>query len=272
MAKTAVTKQEEQPTAVAIPDDVLSQFGQDAGVGFENVTSKDLAIPFYGVLQALSPQVKRGPQNIEGAREGDILNTVTQEVVPGDVGIIIVPCAFQKMWVEWVPRDDGGGFVAQHPTDAILKDTSPNPKSGRPMRPNGNDIVETAYHYIVRVMDGERFERAIISMTSTQLKKSRRWMAQQMNLQVKVGDRMINPPPYSHMYHLKTMHEEKDSYSWFGWQVLTPPDPLKSLELYTLCKKFAQDVMEGAVKVMPPVEEFGGDAVPEGAGKGGNAF
>lgn len=36
---------------------VAHDYGVDAGAGFENQTSEDYAIPFIGVLQALSPQV-----------------------------------------------------------------------------------------------------------------------------------------------------------------------------------------------------------------------
>lgn len=246
--KNEVALKEE--TAV-ITAEMAELLGQDAGTGFANVTAKDIAIPYYGILQALSPQVKRGPAQIEGAKEGDIFNTVTMEVIPGDTGIFMIPCAFEKMWVEWKPRDEGGGLVKQHKTDEILKTCKPNDK-GRMATPEGTEIVDTAYHYVLRVWEDNRFERAIISMTSTQLKKSRRWLAQQMNLQVPVNGKMINPPPFSHMYHVTTQHEEKDNFSWFGWNIAAGPRMVSNLELYRIAKKFAQDVMAGVVEVAPP--------------------
>lgn len=254
-------------TAV-MTSEMAEMFTQDAGSGFENVTSKDIAIPYYGILQALSPQVKRGPAQIEGAKEGDIFNTVTMEVIPGETGIFLVPCAFEKMWVEWKPRDDGGGLVKQHKTDEILKICKPNDK-GRMATPDGNDIVDTAYHYVLRVWEDMRFERAIISMTSSQLKKSRRWLAQQMNLQVPVNGKMINPPPYSHMYRVTSQHEEKDNFSWFGWQIHAGPSMLANIELYRIAKKFAQDVSSGMVEVAPPPppDDAGGAASDGAAGK-----
>lgn len=235
--------------------DMASMLSEDAGTGFEGVTSKDVAIPYYGVLQALSPQVKRGPTHVEGAREGDIINTVTQEIIPGETGIFVIPCAFVKMWVEWTPREKGGGFVKQHRSDEILKNCKPNPTNGRPQTPDGTDIVDTAYHYILRVKEDESFERALISMTSTQLKKSRRWMAQMMNLQIRVGEKMINPPPYSHMYRLTAIHEQKDEFSWFGWQINTPPIILENMDLYKTAKKFGHDVLAGLVETAPPPAE-----------------
>lgn len=252
------------PKAVPLPVAFAEELAKDAGIGFEGVTAADVAVPYYSVLQALSPQVKKGPAQISGAQEGDIFNTVTQEVIKGESGIIVIPCAFKKMWVEWKPRDSGGGLVKQYESEADAPKLVGEDKNGRPITVEGNHITDTAYHYVIRVFDDGRFERAIISMASTQLKKSRRWLAQQMNLQLDVGGRKINPPPYSHTYHLTTVHEEKDSYSWFGWNIMNP-QVLGSQELYGIAKKFAQDVTKGLVKTAPPPEEVGPAGTPAGA-------
>lgn len=252
--KTAVAEVDESKQ-LPISADFASELAADSGQGFEGVKATDVAIPYYSILQALSPQVKRGPQNIDGAREGDIFNTVTNEVIPGEKGVIIIPCAFVKSYVEWVPRDSGGGFVKQHSDAAILNQCTPD-KDGRPTLPNGNHIVDTAYHYVLRVFDDGRFERALIAMTSTQMKKSRRWLAQQMNLQVNMGGKVITPPPYSHTYHVTSVGEDKDSYSWFGWNI-NNPKLVEDIELYRIAKKFAQDIVAGQVEVAPPPSDAG---------------
>lgn len=246
---------EEVKGALALSEDLAAEMIEDTGTGFDGVSAQDIAIPYYSILQALSPQVKRGPGRIENAQEGDIFNTVSQEIISGEKGVIIIPCAFNKRWVEWVPRDAGGGFVASHPDDSILQKCTPD-KDGRPALPNGNNIVDTAYHYVLRVFDDGRFERALIAMTSTQMKKSRRWLAQQMNLQVSVNGKMITPPPYSHSYHFTTVGEEKNSNSWFGWKIGSPA-MITDASLYRTAKQFAVDVNKGLVDVTPPPTDEG---------------
>lgn len=241
-----------------LPATFLEEMGSDAGQGFQNVTAADIAIPYYAILQALSPQVKRGPTQIQGAQEGDIFNTVTQEIIKGDQGAIFIPCAFKKMWVEWKPRDSGGGLVKQYENEKDAPPFTGVDKNGRPITADGNHIVDTAYHYVMRVYDDGRFERAIISMSSTQLKKSRRWLTQMMNIMLDISGKKINPPMYSHTYHLTSVHEEKDSYSWFGWDIRNPR-LLENHELYTIAKKFSQDVIAGLVKAAAPPEQVVGE-------------
>lgn len=46
-------------SAKALSADLADAFAADSGVGFEEVTSSDLQIPFLRIIQALSPQLKR---------------------------------------------------------------------------------------------------------------------------------------------------------------------------------------------------------------------
>ena len=66
---------------------VYEGFEEFNGVGFSEVTTEDLAIPFLRVLAQLSPQVnKRDGAYIEGAEAGMIYNTVMNEVYDGEEG------------------------------------------------------------------------------------------------------------------------------------------------------------------------------------------
>lgn len=252
MAKKEEVGSEVVEAKVNLPvnTDFMEELQADSGSGFEGVSAADVAIPYYGILQAMSPQVKRGPQQIVGAKEGDIFNTVTQEVIPADVGMVTIPCVFQKAWVEWKPRESGGGFITQYYNDELMAKTHQDDK-GNNVLPNGNHLVETAYHYVVRLREDGTVERAIIGMTSTQLRTSRRWLAQQMSLQMKVGEKIINPPPFSHTYLMKTCLQQKDQWVWSGWDI-GPAQLIREKYIYDIAKKFANDVREGLVKVTPP--------------------
>ena len=69
MAGTDVAKAKETGVAASGFD-----YGEYSHSGFEGTTVNDLSIPFINVLQPLSPEVT--DQTIEGAKAGDLLNSV----------------------------------------------------------------------------------------------------------------------------------------------------------------------------------------------------
>lgn len=234
--------------------------------GFENVNLlKDLAVPYLAILQSGSPQVKRGdPKKIEGATEGDLFNTVSSEVFPGDKGVRVIPCTFQKRWVEWQTRESGGGFVMAHDTEAILATTRPDAKK-RSILPNGNAIVATAYHYVLIVKDDGSFEPAIIALSSTQLKKSKLWLGRMNGIQLTgAAGKKYRPPVYSHSYVLSTIVESNDQGSWCGWDI-GAPQPLdltteSGVVMYNAAKALSKAVNEGTVKISTPAPDAGAES------------
>jgi hypothetical protein len=96
-----------------------------------------------------------------------------------------------------------------------------------------------------------------MAMSSTQLKKSRRWLGQMMALQIKVGDKTFTPPPFSHSYHVTTGMETKDTNSWYGW-IINDPKLVDDKMIYESAKKFGHDVIQGLVKVSTPEQETEG--------------
>jgi hypothetical protein len=188
-----------------------------------------------------------------------IINTVTGQLMKE---VRVIPCAFKKSYVEWTPREAGGGLVKEHMDEKILEKTKKNERN-QDVLPNGNLIVTTAYHYVLVLSDGG-FERALIAMSSTQLKKSRRWLGQMMSLQIKVGDKSFTPPPFSHSYHVGTGMETKDANSWYGW-LINDPKLVQDRNVYEAAKKFGADVNAGLVKVAEPPADApaaGDDDVP----------
>lgn len=228
---------------------------KDSMIGREGMGLKDIALPYLSILQALSPQVKKSdPKRIQGAEEGDLFNTVTEELYGGNDGVVFVPCAYQRCNVEWMPRDSGGGFVAQHFTDDILAKCTRNER-GFDVLPSGNIVVTTAYYYGMLLDEGNEgsYDPIILSLARTQLKKSRRWNAQISAIQVKSGETAFNPPMFASKWKLTTVPEQKKDYSWFGIKTENL-GLISNPELYAAAKKLAQDVSRGLVKAATPVE------------------
>ena len=216
----AVAKKKETGSAVVAYD-----YGEDANAGFENQTGEDFAIPFLSVLQALSPQVADPSDGgVEGARPGMLFNTVTETVFDGKDGVEIIPALTEHVFMEWVPRKQGGGFVARH---EINSDIVARAKEGAPGfgkystsydadgQPNGNDLVETFYVYGVLV--GETLEPIVIAFTSTKISVYKRFNTKLNMFTTKQGDRKIKPPIFAHRIRVTTVKQKNNEGEFFNF-------------------------------------------------------
>lgn len=187
-------KQEMVPTASQQLAPV-ADYGADAGAGFEHQGREDISIPFLSLLQANSPEISE----IEAAKPGMLFNTVTRELARE---VVIVPASTRHQFVEWVPRDKGGGFVsARSASDPEVHAAIAASKSfGDYQLPNGNELVETFYIYAVLLdNDGQPNGFATIGFTSTKIKVYKNWNTTIRMFQVKTPDgRKISPPLFAH--------------------------------------------------------------------------
>ena len=86
----AVAKKESSAVAAPVVD--LALVAQDAGQGLSEINMDTIQIPFLKILSSMSPQTKKQKKEyIEGAEEGMIFNTVTEELIDGAEGITVVP-------------------------------------------------------------------------------------------------------------------------------------------------------------------------------------
>ena len=229
----------------------IEQFGD---AGFENVDSKSLALPFLKVLGQLSPQVTQGDsQFIAEARPGMIYNTVTDELYDGQKGIIVIPCYYKLEYIEWRDREKGAvAPVNVYPADSDIISKTTRGDDGKDRLENGNYIEETASHYVM-VVEAEKSSTALITMKSTQRKKSKKWNSMMMSLRAKRkdGKGFFKPAPFTQQYSLKTVLEKNNLGSWYGWEIehigqVESEDTIKAaFEFYESCKKGAVRVNHG---------------------------
>lgn len=268
MAKQqAVTAPKKESKAVAVQNMDNDFLMQDAGAGADNVGAKDLAIPFLVILQSMSPQVdKKKPEYIKGAEAGWIINTVTQELFKDEAVLKLIPCYYEQKLIEWQPRETGGGLVNIYDIgDPIAQKATRDPATNRDLLPNGNILVTTSQHYVLHVREDGSYTPAVVSMSSTQLKHSKRWNSLMANIKLKgANGQTFTPATFSHVYNMKVQGETNNKGSWYGWQVETD-GPVKDLGLYTAAKSFYQAVSSGKVKAAPPAAAHGDDGAPDAA-------
>jgi hypothetical protein len=221
-------------------------FEEDAGAGFENMTAEDYALPFLRLLTNTSPEVGE----VEGALPGMIYNSVTGQLFDGKKGIIVVPTAYVRQYIEWAPRGSGSGApIAIYPsTSDILSKTHREPGDNKDYLDNGHYIENTANHYVMVIDEAGVPSPALIVMKSTQLKKSRKWNSMMQSVKMEGQNGLYTPPMYSQMYRLTTVAESNDKGKWFGWEVELV-GPIEDKDVYVAARTFAQSVQAGDVKV-----------------------
>lgn len=237
-------------------------FASDAGMGMEGADKNSFAIPFITMLQGLSPQL----ETVDGAKPGLFINTITNEMA-GE--ILVVPCAFQRRYVRWAPRSAGGGYKGEFNPIEVETGNVPGmkiidgvylmdvPDGVKPFDAKGvplyDHLQDTRNHFVmVQSPESGSWQPALISLSSTQIKKSKRWMSRIQGIEFKTAaGKIFNPPSFSHVYKLKGLKEENAKGSWWGIDI-TLSGQVTDGELYAKAKRFHQDVIAGAVEVSPP--------------------
>lgn len=221
----------------ALSADLMDDIVADAGAGTSQ-SADDNIVPFIVLLQDASPEVKkRDPSYVDGAEPGMLMNKATKKLYAADAAqaeatglplLVFQPCAFDRAVIEWIPRNDGGGFVARHDFKESVEATM-NRIGGKqvqdPQDPEKtiwrtadgkHDLIDTRYHFgNILEIDGTLIP-AVIGMSSTGHTASREWMTL-MNQKVKVGDKLVTPPSWSKKYsvHSKAKSNKKGDFFVF---------------------------------------------------------
>ena len=235
--------EEKKKSEVAMFD--ASMMEADAGSGINDLGSDDLALPFLKILSGLDSKL----DDLDNAKRGDIINSVTDEVYKGKEGVDVIPCAYERVYIQWAPRGEGSGAPS-----SVYKTKDECPEVERSSEDNkdyltdgsGQYIEETHQHYVLVLKDDGSADQALIAMKSTQLKKSRKWNSMMLSATIKGKNGMFTPPRFGFIYHLKSVGEENSKGSWHGWE-MSRKEPVSSADAYAKAKAFAESIKKGGV-------------------------
>ena len=242
MSKAVAAKKETSNGIVTFDPSI---FERDAGLGMGDLSQEDRAIPFLKVLSRQDPIL----DDLDTAKAGDILNTVSNEVYAGKTGVRVIPCAYQRRFIEWAPRGSGSGAPVNiySPDDQRPRTERGDDNKDYVVGGNGSYIEESHQHFVLIINEDGTTATAVIAMKSTQLKKSRKWNStiHQRTLMGKNGP--FTPPRFSHVYRLKTVSEENSKGSWHGWDIGLE-GVVEDVGQYGQAKAFAESIMKGEVE------------------------
>ncbi|MCL1142945.1 hypothetical protein [Shewanella gaetbuli] len=195
----------------------LSERQGAVGLGSENVSADDLAIPRLKLLQAISDEVQMGhPKQVEGATAGMIINNLTEEL---SNSIFVVNLHFTKKVVVWRKRKAGGGiydtFDTEQEARVALQEAGEDEKNF--------DISENPTH-LVLIIDPETGAPkgvALLDMPGTKIKVSKRWNSMIAEAEAK------GHPRFGCVWQLGVKGESNTQGSYFNFDLLDITDGAK---------------------------------------------
>lgn len=222
--------------------------------GNENVGVEDLVIPRLEIVQGSSPALKPGdPGYIEGAKQGDLINSVTNRVYGREV--FVVPVHYTKQWLVWKKFSEGGGFYGAYPTPAEAKERCELEGGEK----NHIESVDTPTHLCLLVNHAEgRVEEIMIPMTRTKAKVSRAW-----NTTI----RLSGLDRFGRAYRIGTaLEKNKKNQEYWNYVVAQSGAPAKAL--YDLAEKLFTQVSSGEKNVVMNTDNLGRTGEPGDDGDG----
>jgi len=210
-----------------------SAYAADASGGMENVGNEEQVVPFYRILQALSPAI--ADNLIPGAVAGQIINVATQQRWDSKEGVVFIPAVREHNFAKFTPRDKGGGFEGLYlPDDPVVLDCQRRAdrlwKEGK--RPNdhrfgklptGDDkeLIETYYlfgHFLDQSEDEPMPSRGVIAYASSQIKVYKQMITLLNGLRYNNNGQLIPYPLWSHRWRMKTVSVKGKKGTYYAWQ------------------------------------------------------
>lgn len=253
----AVTKKDKD----TLPAEMMESLMGDSGRGLEDASSDDMIIPFLKQAQSLSPEVKKSkPEYIPGLEEGMFFNSATGEIYGEEV--FIVPCKYERQYLEFVPVESGGGFRGSH--DASILNECKDGPLGEHLLPDGNEIVVCGVWYVL-VLDKEgNYSSAVISLAKSQFKQSKKLMTKLRMVQLATPDgKTFNPPPFYNLVKVKGLPTSNEKGDWMLWDFALEGSVFtldNGAQLYESAKGLIAAVESGAAKAAEPESPAGGSA------------
>ena len=151
-------------------DTLPAHLANGSGLGNENVSADDMAVPQLALIQALSPELKKSDSNyIDGASVGHIFNKVTGEVFEN---VFVVNLKFESLFTVFKKREHGGGFEGNHDTLAAAEQHIVD----KGLVSDQHQIVDTAIHTVACLdANGQNAKLARIYMSNSNKKVSDAW-------------------------------------------------------------------------------------------------
>lgn len=217
-------------------------------------SKEDYAIPFLRALQSNSPQVnQRDDAYVKGAKPGMLFNTLDEVIYDGDKGVNVIPIEYKRSFIEWRPREEGGGFVQEHSVrEGEQLEKTGTREGAKTILPNGNELHDTRSWFCYQIdLDTGKYDPVMISMSSTNIRASKNWLTTVERCHKDLPDGTRVPAKFWEVvYHVTTEYKENDKGNWYGLKVKPVEEGwIQDPALLTSAESFSKSLINNEVKV-----------------------
>lgn len=194
---------------------------EDMDSGFEETSASDFKLPWLKPLQKLSPEVDEdSAKHMEGAKAGFFLNTATNELVDARKGFRFIAVHRTHQYVEFVPRAQGGGFVAVYqPDDKLVTDAlaKAGKAFGKAPIGDGNELVETFLMYGLYEHSQDEWRPVVLPFASSAIDAYKTIMTKLDMIRVPVPGRAekVRLPMFATTLRIFTEFAENKKGAWY---------------------------------------------------------
>lgn len=210
-------------SADALPAHLRSDLEEYAGAGTSD-RREDNLVPFLAIAQKGSPQVNpKESSYIPGLAPGWVFDTSTKQMWCAEEGNgpLMIQAHLEVSEVEWGLRGTPNkGYKGRHPIDtpllsSIREVTREGGRGMTRMLPNGNQLVTTAYHYMILADD---LRPIAVPMSSSNFQAHKALNTLLRNKKIRVPDRgLVVRPAFFTLLKLRTIWLSNDAGDWYAY-------------------------------------------------------
>lgn len=206
--------------------------------GQENTSADDIAIPRLSLVQALSPvRDKKDDAYIDGIEEGDIYNTITEQIY--GTSAIVIPVMYRREYQVWESkRTSGSGFYGSFESREVAEKEMKTTEADRDLA-GKLEVLEVPVFFALVVTD-DTTEEVVISFPRTKAKIAKKW-----NSLI----RMANMASFAKSYVLASVNDESDQGKYYNFSI--KPETFVTAEQYASAQVLYEAVKAGTAKAAP---------------------
>lgn len=162
--------------------------------------------PMIKILHFTSPEVLPGDAHVKDAVAGSFFNTVTKKVY--GPSLEVVPIKAVNVWLEYAPKDKGGGFRGRHAIGSIpvIGDLYTGAYTK-----DGNEITEALEFYCL--VEGEMEQGLVLlSLTGSSIRHGKAWATRIATVKLPSGKIQ---PFYGSSWKLTTSLNQNAKGQWY---------------------------------------------------------
>lgn len=247
----------------APPPKVQDGYEELAGAGFEGAEADAYALPRLVMLQKMSRQVeKKSADYIKGAEAGLLLNPSSGQLFKELYAVVV---RYRRTYTEWVDREAGGGFVAEH---AVVDPKWERQQRGPFKVPGTDNIVNDTRNFFILYGETEEDlddnpQEVILSLTASQLRVAKNLMTVLSNQRGKRKDgTSFTLPMYASKFLLMPKYNENADGNWYGYDFQLLPDKVPAdSALFARAKDYNERIASNVVTMQQPVDV--GESAPD---------